>query len=313
MSLNNITTTVTFRNFLLLICLAIHIDTTKGFAKQKLKDTNILRQHSPEEKIKGDVFDKKGICLTKKEHALQCSWSEKVASLKPYWHYSWGAEITKYDVKNVDFVPMFWGKFKQAKLDLVTDYIKDKKVKHVLAFNEPDSKKQADITVKEAIKIWPKLQDLGVPLGSPAPIDARKKARNPWLRNFMKKVEALNYRVDFICVHNHGGSNAKNFLDKIDQIYKDYGKPIWITELSVSDWTATTLKNNKYSKKEVLKFMQEVLPELDKRAYVHRYAWYSPSIDNIAGTSSALFDAKGKLTTLGKYYANYKPNLHAGK
>ena len=59
--------------------------------------------------------------------------------------------------------------------------------------------------------------------------------------------------------------------------------------------------------------MQEVLPELDKRAYVHRYAWYSPSIDNIAGTSSALFDAKGKLTTLGKYYANYKPNLHAGK
>jgi len=301
------------RSFLVLMSIACYVHTTKSVAKSEYKSVTIAHQSTYDtlEKVQ-DTSSKKGVCITKKAHSSQANWSMKVASVKPYWHYSWGAEITEYDVKGVDFVPMLWGRFKKPKLDLVSNYIKDKKVKYVLGFNEPDAKKQANMTVKEAIKMWATLQSLGVPLGSPAPVDARKQAKDPWLAKFMKKAEGLNYRVDFICVHSHGGNNAKYFLDKIDQIYKDYGKPIWITELSVSDWKATSVNNNRFSKKDVLKFMQEVLPALDKRAYVHRYAWYSPAIDNVAGTSSALFDAKGKLTTLGEYYANYKPNLNAG-
>ena len=49
--------------------------------------------------------------------------------------------------------------------------------------------------------------------------------------------------------------------------------------------------------------MEKLLPELDKREYVERYAWYPFGADDPYGGVSALFDySTGELTKLGELY-----------
>ena len=58
--------------------------------------------------------------------------------------------------------------------------------------------------------------------------------------------------------------------------------------------------------------MQAVLPQLEELSYIKRYAWFSFGQQSAAGTSSALFDSGGNLTTLGEFYASFKPNIYIG-
>eukprot|EP00959_Pyramimonas_sp_CCMP1952_P276890 5788079-Pyramimonas_sp.AAC.1 len=42
------------------------------------------------------------------------------------------------------------------------------KISNVLAFNEPDGKDQANMTIEETLELWKELEDIGAKLGSPA-------------------------------------------------------------------------------------------------------------------------------------------------
>jgi hypothetical protein len=88
----------------------------------------------------------------------------------------------------------------------------------------------------------------------------------------------------------------------LEQVHQLYGKPIWITEFAVGDWTAESVTENRFSPDQVLRFMEQVLPRLDRLDFVERYAWYSAKPDDKALGTSALFDAEGKLTRLGECY-----------
>ena len=57
------------------------------------------------------------------------------------------------------------------------------------------------MSVDEAIALWPQLETLGVPLGSPATVNPN----NDWMKEFMEKAEALDLRIDFVTVHSYGG------------------------------------------------------------------------------------------------------------
>ena len=87
--------------------------------------------------------------------------------------------------------------------------------------------------------------------------------------------------------------------------------PIWLTEFGVADWdTAPWIRKstvNRYSEDAVLQFMKEVLPELEKRPYVMRYAWFGAG-DGIGEElrTSRLFEKDGTLTPLGRYYADFQ-------
>ena len=61
----------------------------------------------------------------------------------------------------------------------------------------------------------------------------------------------------------------------------------------------------------VLEFMQQVLPELDRRDYIVRYAWFHDYSSNQLWTS-ALFNDEGELTPLGAFYAQHTANPAAG-
>ena len=63
---------------------------------------------------------------------------------------------------------------------------------------------------------------------------------------------------------------------------------------------ATT--QNRHKPAAVLRFMEAVLPRLEKLDFVELYAWFPVGINNAALGTSALLDADGKLTRLGECY-----------
>ena len=94
---------------------------------------------------------------------------QQIKSLKLDWHYTWGSH---YNVTtNPAFVPMVKSErtlLEQDAIGWVTRQLAETKTKHLLGFNEPDNKAQANMTVDRAIQLWPKLQATGLRLGSPA-------------------------------------------------------------------------------------------------------------------------------------------------
>ncbi|RMG57424.1 MAG: hypothetical protein D6722_24935 [Bacteroidetes bacterium] len=252
------------------------------------------------------ALDKKGAAFA---HS-KADWSFRVANLKPYWHYSWGNELDEKVPLNVEFVPMFWGKgsVNDANIDRLKQLAAEGKISYILGFNEPDGATQANMTVDEAIALWPRLEEVGVPIGSPATVSPS----NAWMIEFMDKAKAQNLRIDFVCVHSYGGLNVDNFMDKMQETYERWELPIWITEFAVADWNAATVAENRYSASEVQSYMRSVMPRLYAADYIHRFAWFSGAIDHPALGPSALYDADDNLTPLGLYYSTYEPNTDAG-
>ncbi|PWD98915.1 glycosyl hydrolase [Marinilabilia rubra] len=250
---------------------------------------------------------KKGIGMTTR---LGTSWSYNVSDLKVHWHYSWGSDLLDLEPDNIDFVPMIWGKgIDEERIAELQALKEEGKIRYLLGFNEPDKQNQANMTVDEAIEQWPSLEEVGVPLGSPAPVNPT----GDWMQEFMQRADENGLRVDFVCVHWYGGVNPDGLLNKLEEVYDLYGKPIWITEFAPADWDATTPEENRHSPEEVMSFMQTVLPKLEDLGYLQRYAWFSFNQDSPQGTSSALFDEDGNLTALGEFYANFEPNVYIGE
>ena len=253
---------------------------------------------------------KKGACFTLREPddpkgGTYVENMPKVEALNVGWNYSWGANLVPNQPSGIEFVPMSWGGFDpDTFLSNILPNVNSGKFKRFLGFNEPDGEKQANMTVEKAIQLWPSLQRLGIPLGSPAVVDAEN---GTWLEDFMSEVDRLGYRVDYICVHNYPGTSVENFKTKMTNIYKKYNRPIIVTEFAPADWTATTPAQNKHSEDAVLNFMKGVLTWMEETEFIYGYAWFSFSKTDAAGCTSALYDEQGNLTRLGEYYANFTP------
>lgn len=250
-------------------------------------------------------LSKRGVAFTNNAKA----WSYRTSDLAVHWMYSWGNALREEIPENVEYVPMFWGKgsVNEENLTRIKGQIDEGKVTYVLGFNEPDGASQANMTVDEAIALWPQLETLGVPLGSPATVSPN----NEWMIDFMEKAEALNLRIDFVTVHSYGGPNVLSFINKLKETYQAYERPIWVTEFAVADWNATSPENNRHSEAAVIEFMEDALVAMNDIDWVHRYAWFD------GGTrpplaSSALFDEDANLTALGQVYAGIKPNTAIG-
>ena len=263
---------------------------------------------------------KKGICFTLRDPSKtkNGTWKQnlpKVLACNSYWNYSWATSRIDLQPEKIEFVPMTWGAWGEEafRKDLQTNvvpHIKSGSTKRLLGFNEPDKKEQANMSYTEALKYWPMLEKLGVPLCSPAcanPLsdvdDSTQGVRGTWMRDFMKEADKRGYRMDYIGVHWYGSPSPRAFKERMVEIYKAYGRrPLLISEFAIADWSAKSLVQNAHSKEAVFKFMKDVVPWIEKQDWIAGYAWFSFGIDEAVGTSSALFDQDGELTTLGKFY-----------
>ena len=261
---------------------------------------------------------KKGICFTLRQKDKEGSWEEnipKIQAIKPYWNYSWDMELIEQQPHTITFMPMVWGAWGVDKLQKrlnthIVPKIKSGDVHRVLGFNEPDKLEQANMTYTEALTYWPILESLNVPLCSPAcanslsDIDGSTQGvRGTWMRDFMKSADKRGYRIDYIGVHWYGGPSPVAFKQRMIEIYKTYGnRPLLITEFALADWGAKTPGENSVTQKDVLAFMQNVLPWMEQQNWIAGYAWFSFEIDDPNGCSSALFDDDGNLTASGRFY-----------
>ncbi|MBO9200209.1 MULTISPECIES: glycosyl hydrolase [Niastella] len=239
------------------------------------------------------------------------TWNADVLALKPFWYYTWGKELHDGSPQNCEFVPMFWGAndVNTTNIAAVKKLKDDGKIKYVLGFNEPNNPGQAVMSVSQALKLWPQLESLGLPLGSPAADWPSAK----WNYDFLDSAKAQGKRVDFICVHMYANLDTSVYLNTLKEVYNKYKLPIWITEFAPADWNAQTMAANPYKPEQVLAFMQSILPRLEALDYVKRYSWFSGDPKSPQMWSSALIDANGNLTDLGKWYANYQPNTAIAK
>jgi hypothetical protein len=244
-------------------------------------------------------------------------WSNQTADLKPHWNYAWSlTKSAAFQPDGIEFVPMKWGAtpLSDDTLAALAQAYAEGDIKYMLGFNEPDSADQANVSVDDSLPTWDQLFSIGIPMVSPATVDPLGQ----WMQDFM----ALRGNdVSYVAMHWYGGSNADAFLAKVDEVSAAYGKPVWITEFAVADWTATTEQENQHSDQDVIDFMKTVLPALDANENVFRYTWFSvkPSATNFHNlASSALFDARDMetgsttITALGEVYATHTPNGYAG-
>ena len=234
------------------------------------------------------------------------TWNGDIVALQPFWYYTWGTPMPSPSPQNCEFVSMFWGAANVTSQNIaaVQQLAAQGSVKYVLGFNEPDQSGQSNMTVSQALALWPQLQSIGLPLGSPAVSWPTVQ----WFTDFMDSVAAEHLRVDFICVHMYVGTDDVSFVQTLQQVYNQYHLPIWVTEFATADWNATTPAGNMYTAADAMGFMQRLLPQLDSLSYVHRYSWFSGDPTSAQLWPSALIATNGSLTTLGAWYANYQPN-----
>jgi Glycosyl hydrolase catalytic core len=225
-----------------------------------------------------------------------------IAEINVSWFYTWEPNtkgITQPD--RVEFVPMIWSEtFVEPKqLELAK-----KSGSVLLGFNEPDRAEQANMTVKQALDLWPHLMATGMRIGSPA------TAGNPslsgsWLEQFMDGAKARGYRVDFVCVHWYGEEfeidgalkQLKNFLQAVHQKFQ---LPIWLTEYSLIRWSNTPTYP---SWEQQVRFASRSIDMLETLPFVERYAWFSlPPWTKHGGDRTSLYYQDGDLTPVGVAY-----------
>ena len=200
---------------------------------------------------------------------------------------------------------MAWGVWNhdslRQKLEDLRPFIESGQIKRLLGYNEPDKVNQSNLAVNDAVQGWSVLEETGLSLVSPS----AAKAHESWMLEFMSAADDRCARVDWIGVHWYGGVNPENFKQYVTSIYELYNhRPIFLSEFAPADFAATTPADNRFSRQQVLSFMQDVIPWMEATEWVVGYAWFAFEIDSPQGATSALFFADGSMTELGEYYTS---------
>lgn len=242
--------------------------------------------------------DKRNFTVTKK--GIGWGTLHRIEDMQLSWYYNWHSVPSAGMSQNVEFVPMIWGN----SADLGLDKLVKQGYKTVLGFNEPDAPTQANVTVENAVAAWSKFTESGLRLGSPCTA-AHAPNSLYWFYPFMEDIRDAGMDVDYVVMHMYyDQTDIDGFLETLDLAWKIWKKPIWITEFALANFgNASPWGGGVGDPAEAYAFMEKLLPELDKREYVERYAWYPFGADDPYGGVSALFDySTGELTKLGELY-----------
>ncbi|MEV0135635.1 glycosyl hydrolase [Dactylosporangium sp. NPDC050688] len=187
------------------------------------------------------------------------------------WYYNWSPSNDSMPAA-AEFVPMIWGAAN------VTDATLAKAKSEgtvLLGFNEPDLAGQANMSVEQALSLWPRLEATGMRLGSPA-VAYGGNTPGGWLDRFMTGARQQNRRVDFIALHWYGSdfsaAAAGQFAGYLQAVYDRYRLPIWVTEYGLMNFSGTP----KYpTTAQITAFITATTTRMQATSYVERYAWFS--------------------------------------
>jgi hypothetical protein len=215
------------------------------------------------------------------------------------WYYTWAVDHPGIiNPRGVGFVPMIWGagNVTARQLKLARHYGHT-----LLTFNEPDLPAQSDMTVAQALSLWPRLEATGMRLGSPA-VAGQAATPGSWLDQFMSGAAQRHYRVDFITLHWYGGYfHAKAAVSElesyIEAVWNRYHKPIWLTEFALWRFDPSKFPSPKVQ----AAFVTDATRMLRGLPYVWRYAWFALPADGADGTAG-LFRPGAVPTAAGRAF-----------
>jgi hypothetical protein len=208
------------------------------------------------------------------------------------WYYTWGPQ----GVAGVrGFVPMIWGAddARQISLDDGGDTL--------LGFNEPDVADQADLSVDQAVALWPSLVATGRRLGSPA-VSAGAATAGGWLDRFLSRAS-----VDFIALHWYGSDfrdpvgATRQLCDYLVAVHDRYDKPLWLTEYALADFTRGMAAARYPTAGQQQAFVDASVPMLERLPFVERYAWFA-LCDTGSAYRTGLYANPSRLTPAGAAY-----------
>lgn len=236
----------------------------------------------------------------------------KVAEINPYWNYSKGPRLARNQPEHIEYIPMIpsANDYSETSETVVNLMLSDSDHRRVMGYYEPDDPNGPNtMSVDAALNRWQLLEELYVPLVSPAAVDATGN----WMREFMSKAQEKCLRIDWIAVQWFGGKSFHNFKMRMEDIYTMYGqRPLLISEFSTVDWGATERGFNRFTEKDVLDFMKQAIPWLEEQEWIAGYAWHNFATNHTAGGPAALFDMNGGLTTVGQFYASVRTDNPEG-
>ena len=190
------------------------------------------------------------------------------------WYYTWSSDHAGVaSPPSVRFVPMIWGAGSVTPATL-------RRVRHeghyLLGFNEPDNSGQSNMTVSQALHLWPQLMGTGLKLGSPA-VATDAATAGGWLDRFMRGIAARHYRVNFIAVHWYGGDFATRkavgeLKSYLQAIHARYHRPLWLTEFALIRFGATVTFP---TPRQQAAFVTAATSMLEHLRYLQRYAWFA--------------------------------------
>ena len=216
------------------------------------------------------------------------------------WYYTWAPNHPGIATPaGVQFVPMIWGAGSVTPATL-------RQVKHegpdLLGFNEPDSASQSNMTVSQALRLWPQLMATGLTLGSPA-VATDAATPGGWLDRFMHGARARHLRVNFIAVHWYGADFATRqavaqLRSYLEAIHARYQRPIWLTEFALIRFGSTTTFP---TARRQAAFLTAATTMLGRLSFVQRYAWFALPATTGDGTAG-LFRPGAIATAAGQAF-----------
>jgi len=190
------------------------------------------------------------------------------------WYYTWSTQHPGIDAPaGVGFVPMIWGSGSVTATALAQARAEGP---YLLGFNEPDQAGQSNMTVDQALSLWPQLMATGSTLGSPA-VSAGAATPGGWLDRFMSGARSHGYRVDFIALHWYGSdfdtAQAVSQLQSyLQAVYDRYHLPIWLTEYALINFSGGTSYPTGPQQAAFVTASTRMLAGLP---YLKRYAWFA--------------------------------------
>ena len=216
------------------------------------------------------------------------------------WYYTWSVSHSGITTpRGVKFVPMMWGP------GSVTDsaLAQARHEGHILlGFNEPDMSSQSNMTVDQALSLWPRLMSTRMRVGSPA-VAFGGDTPGGWLDRFMQGAKARHYRVSFITLHWYGGdfrtaAAVSELRSYLQAVWKRYHKPIWLTEFALIRFGSKTVFP---SPRQQAAFVTRATAMLQRQRFVWRYAWFALPSDSGDGTAG-LFRPGAVPTAAGRAF-----------
>ncbi len=187
-----------------------------------------------------------------------------IQNLRGSWFYNWGPSTTE-STQDIEFVPMKWTAWRDVDSQWQT-ILNNNTSNHLLGFNEPDGETQANMSLDLMLLRWPKMLESGMRLGSPA-----VAGQLQLLYDFIDKCDELNYRVDFVNIHDYGEGTAQAFYNKCKAVYDRTGRPIWIKEFNFGGtWTP-----GRPTYAQSAARIKEIIERYDKEGIIERYAIFN--------------------------------------